>query len=51
MTTSWSVILAVLAVAIVAAVFPRFRRRDRFDLGTLSPHWIAEQRFGAGRAR
>ena len=51
MTTNWIVILAGLAVMGVAAILPWLRRRDRFDLGTVSHHWIAEQGFGAERDR
>jgi len=44
------ILLAVGIAAVVVMLVRSWARRDRQrDLGTVSHHWIAEQRFGSGQ--
>ncbi len=48
MTPGWIVVSVVLAGALIALAVSWLRRRQEFDLGTVSHQWIAERRLGQG---
>ena len=46
MTTIWIIVLALAALAAIAAIFGKSRGPSGpGDLGTVSPHWLAERRL------
>lgn len=51
MNANWIIVGAGVAWAVVLLARSRLRRGQRVDLGTVSPHWIAEQRLGGGDQR
>jgi hypothetical protein len=44
--TGWVLLAVSIAGAVVMLVTSWVRRDQYLDLGTVSPHWIAEQRLG-----
>lgn len=48
MSTAFIMLIVGVAGAIVALGALWYRRAQAFDLGVLSDHWLAEQRFGPG---
>jgi hypothetical protein len=44
----WIVLGVGIAIAIVTAAASWFRRGEAGDLGSVSAHWVNEQRLGQG---
>ena len=49
MNAGWILLVLGIAGAVVMQATSRLRRDQYGDLGTVSHHWIAEQRLGQGQ--